>query len=151
MKIQKIVNSTSPLAGISFSNAIFNNCELSQLIDKEHGVQAPSTGYLYSDIIRNYANIIFSGGNCAEDIQTHLRKHLKSILGNHVPSADTLLRGIKEPATENQLFTSQQNKQYTFNINEKLNRLNIKSLLLTKQLELGKEYDFDYNNQQTEF
>jgi hypothetical protein len=147
MKIQKIVNSTSPFAGISFSNSIFNNCGLSQLIDKELGVRAASTRYLYSDIIRNYANIIFSGGNCAEDIQTHLGKHLKSIPGNHVPSADTLLRGIKELATENQVFTSQQNKQYTFNINENLNRLNIKSLLLTKQLESGKEYDFDYDNQ----
>jgi hypothetical protein len=147
MKIQKITKSISPFAGISFANAIFNNCGLSQLIDKELGARATTAGYLYSDIIRSYANIIFSGGNCAEDIQTHLGKHLKSIPDNHVPSADTLLRGVKELATENQVLTSQQNKQYTFNINKKLNRLNIKSLLLTKQLESGKEYDFDYDNQ----
>jgi len=51
MKIQKIVNSTSPFAGIFFSNAIFNNCRLSQLIDKKLGVRATSTGYLYCDII----------------------------------------------------------------------------------------------------
>jgi hypothetical protein len=137
----------SPFAGISFTNAIFNNCGLSRLIDNELGIRASTVGFLYSDIIRNFANIIFSGGNCAEDIQTHLGKHLKSIPCNHVPSADTLLRGIKELATENQVFTSQQNKQYTFNINQKLNRLNIKSLLLTNQLESGKEYDFDYDNQ----
>ncbi|MGQ9847984.1 MAG: IS1380 family transposase [Bacteroidales bacterium] len=147
MKIQKISNNISPFAGICFANAIFNNCGLSELIDKELGKRKSTLGFLYSDIIRNFANIIFSGGNCAEDIQTHFGKYLKAIPGNNVPSADTILRGIKELATENQVFTSQQEKQYTFNINEKLNRLNIKSLLLTHQLKSGKSYDFDYDNQ----
>ena len=88
-----------------------------------------------------------SGGDCAEDIQTHLGKHLKSIPGNHVPSADTILRGIKELATQNTSFTSNQGKTYDFNINTKLNLLNIKSLLLTKQLQKDTYYDFDYDNQ----
>lgn len=147
MKIQKTSNNVSPFAGICFANAIFNNCGFSQLIDKGLGARTTAVGFLYSDIIRNFANIVFSGGNCAEDIQTHLGKHLKAIPENHVPSADTILRGLKELATENQVFTSQQDKQYTFNINEKLNRLNIKSLLLTNQLESEKAYDFDYDNQ----
>jgi len=56
----------SPFAGISFANAIFNNCGLSRLIDNELGIRASTVGFLYSDIIRNFANIIFSGGNCAE-------------------------------------------------------------------------------------
>jgi len=147
VKIQKSSTSISPFAGISFANAIFNNCGLSQLIDSEIGNRVSTVGYSYSDIIRNYANIIFSGGNCAEDIQTHLGKYLKAIPGNNVPSADTMLRGIKQLAAENQVFTSQQDKQYTFNINTRLNRLNIKSLLLTNQLQPGNEYDFDYDNQ----
>ena len=41
-------------------------------------------------------NVFCSGGSCAEDIQTHLGKHLKSIPVNNVPGADTTLRGIKE-------------------------------------------------------
>lgn len=147
MKIQKSSTSISPFAGIAFANAIFNNCGLSQLIDKELGIRVSTVGYSFSDIIRNYANIIFSGGNCAEDIQTHLGDHLKAIPGNNVPSADTMLRGVKQLAIENQVFTSQQNKQYTFNINTRLNRLNIKSLILTDQLQPGNEYDFDYDNQ----
>jgi len=36
---------------------------------------------------------------------------------------------------------------FHFNINEKLNRLNIKSLKQTKQLKSGNYYDFDYDNQ----
>jgi hypothetical protein len=42
---------------------------------------------------------------------------------------------------------SSSGKTYQFNINEKLNDLNIKSLILTKQLKKGSFYDFDYDNQ----
>jgi hypothetical protein len=35
-------------------------------------------------------NVFFCGGDCAEDIQSHLSKDLKSIPGNFVPSADIL-------------------------------------------------------------
>ena len=98
-------------------------------------------------IIKTQFNIFLSGGDCAEDIQTHLGKHLKSIPGNHVPSADTILRGIKELSTQNTSFSSNQGKNYDFNINTKLNLLNIKSLLLTKELIKDTWYDFDYDNQ----
>lgn len=147
MKIQKLPNFISPFAGISFVNAMFNTSGLSQLIDNELGVRASTLGYSYSDIFRNFANIIFCGGSCAEDIQDNLGKQLQAIPGNKVPSADTMLRGVKQLATENQELISTQNKKYNFNINTKLNRLNIKSLLLTKQLRPGNEYDFDYDNQ----
>lgn len=147
MKVQKIVSDVSPFSGISFVNNEFNNVGMTQLIDKELGARVKLVGFSYSDIIRNFTNVFFSGGSCAEDIQTHLRKHLISIPGNHVPSADTILRGIKELATNNSNFTSKQGISYKFNINEKLNSLNIKSLILTKQLEKDTYYDFDYDNQ----
>jgi hypothetical protein len=38
-------------------------------------------------------------------------------------------------------------KEYNFNIHMKLNNLNIKLLLLTKQLWREELYDFDYDNQ----
>ncbi len=147
MKIQKTLSNVSPFAGISFVNQSFNKCGLSQLIDNELGQRVKTTGYSYSQIIRNLSNIFFSGGSCAEDIHTHLGKHLKSLPGNNVPSADTLLRGIKELATQNTTYTSKQAKDYEFNINKRLNSLNIKSLLLTNQLHKGACYDFDYDNQ----
>jgi len=102
---------------------------------------------MYSDIIKNFVNVFYSGGSCAEDIQTHLGKHLKSIPGNSVPSADTILRGIKELTIPNKTYISKQGKSYDFNVNTKLNLLNIKSLLLTGQLESDAYYDFDYDNQ----
>jgi hypothetical protein len=57
------------------------------------------------------------------------------------------LRGIKELSVANTTVVSDRGQTYNFNINEKLNELNIKSLLLTKQLESGELYDFDYDNQ----
>lgn len=147
MKLQKISNNISSFAGISLVNHEFENVGLSQLIDNELGARVKTIGYSYSDIIKNLGNVFYCGGDCAEDLHTHLKDHLKSIPNNHVSSADTTLRGIKELATQNLTFTSNQDKSYEFNINNKLNTLNIKSLLLTNQLKKDTYYDFDYDNQ----
>jgi len=147
MKIQIKSKLVSPFAGISFFVKCFRTSGIQQLIDNELGCRVTTIGYSYSDILKNYWAIFYTGGSCAEDIQANLGKHLKSIPNNAVPSADTLLRGLKELATPNTQYTSSSNILYDFNLNLKLNSLNIKSLLLTKQLECGKEYDLDYDNQ----
>ena len=147
IKVQKLKGSVSPFAGISFVNALFNQSGLSKLIDTELGMRVQTVGYQHSEIIRNLSNIFISGGDCIEDISTHLKDHLKTIPNNKVPSPDTILRGITELSVENTPLKSTSDNIYDFNINTKLNRLNIKSLVLTKQLESGKSYDFDYDNQ----
>jgi hypothetical protein len=134
VKLQKISSNVSPFAGISFVNNSFNECGFSQLIDNELGARVKTIGFSYSDIIRNLINVFFSGGSCTEDIQRHLGQHLKSIPGNKVPSADTILPGIKELATKNTVLTSKQEKMYEFNINKKLNTLIIKLLLHVNEL-----------------
>lgn len=150
MKIQKLTDTISPFAGICFVNNCFEKTGLSQLVDTELGDRVSSIGYQYSDIIKNLTNVFLSGGDCVEDIGTHLGKHLKTIPGNNVPSPDTVLRGIKELSTENTVYTSDSGISYNFNINEKLNRLNIKSLIHTGQLAPEKYHDYDYDNQITE-
>jgi hypothetical protein len=147
-KVVKISQNITSFGGISYVNAEFNNSGLGQLIDSELGVRGSGTGYSYSDIFRTWNNVFFCGGECAEDIQVHLRPTLKQIPHNAVPGPDSLLRGIKELAEENaEVTVSSSEKIYQFNINEKMNKLNIKSLLLTNQLEAGGCYDFDYDNQ----
>jgi len=146
-KIQKVSKNITPHAGIAYVNSEFTRCGLSQLIDNELGSRGKGAKYSHSDIIRNWSNVFFCGGECAEDIQVYLRDTLDGMPDNVAPSADTLLRGLKELAVENTLVTSKEGKTYNFNINEKMNDLNIKSLLLTKQLEAGKAYDLDYDNQ----
>lgn len=149
VKVQNYKKSVSPFSGISFANASFNKIGLSKLIDSELGKRVKYAGYSYSDIIRNLSNVFLSGGDVIEDISSHLGTHLKQIPNNNVPSPDTIQRGLKELSTENTVYQSESGVCYNFNINKKLNSLNIKSLLLTKQLEPNKSYDFDYDNQIT--
>ena len=147
MKIQNYKTSVNPFSGNSLVNHHFNKSGMSQLIDNELGMRVKYTGYQYSEIFRNLSNIYLSGGDVIEDINTHFGEYLKSIPGNNVPSADTILRAFKELTTENTVYTSDSGLSYNFNINNKLNRLNIRSLKLTHQLKVGKSYDFDYDNQ----
>lgn len=146
MKLQKNTQTVTPFAGISFINEEFTRCGLSALIDNYLGIRT-MYGYQYSEIFRSWFDIFFCGGEVAEDIQEHLRPTLEAIPLNRVPSADTLHRGIKELSTENTIIHSTSGKTYNFNINKRMNDLNIKSLLLTNQLKKGKYYDFDYDNQ----
>ncbi|GHU74514.1 hypothetical protein FACS189413_19290 [Bacteroidia bacterium] len=146
-KIQKISNDITPFAGISFINNEFNRSGLGKLIDNQLGMRVSTIGYQYSDIFCSWFNVFLCGGDCAEDIAQHLRSTLENIPGNKVPSPDTLLRSLEELATENTTVISTSGHPYQFNINEKLNDLNVKSLILTQQLTPGKYYDFDYDNQ----
>jgi hypothetical protein len=145
MKLQKVSQSVSSFAGISFVHEEFNNCGLLQLIDQHPGKRNAS-GYGHGELFRTWFDIFFCEGEVAEDVQEHLRPTSESIPGNRVAAPDTLLRELKELATENTIVTSSSGKEYRFNINEKMNDLNIKSLLLTEQLEKGKKYDLDYDN-----
>lgn len=147
MKVIKSNKTITPFAGISFVNESFSKSGLSKLIDSTLGNRVKNTGYQYSDIFKSLTNVFMSGGEVIEDLNTSFGKHLKNIPHNKVPSPTTVIRGINELTVDNNVFTSKNDIAYNFNINTKLNRLNIKSLLLTKQLEKGKLYDFDYDNQ----
>jgi hypothetical protein len=146
IKVQQKHQSVTPFGGISFINDEFTRSGLSGLIDKELG-RRTVLGYQYSDIFRTWFSIFFCGGDVAEDVHTHLRSTLEGIPRNRVPSPDTLLRGIKELSEKNTIQVSSSGKGYNFNIHKRLNTLNIKLLLLTKQLFEGEFYDFDYDNQ----
>lgn len=147
MKIQNFKTSVNPFSGNSLVNYHFNKSGMSQLIDNVLDMRVKYVGYQYSEIFRNLSNIFLSDGDVIEDINAHFGEHLKSISGNNVPSADKVLRAFKELTTENTRYTSDSGILYNFNINTKLNRLNIKSLKLTNQLKAGECYDFDYDNQ----
>jgi hypothetical protein len=146
-KIQNISKNITPFAGVFFVNEEFNRSGLRKLVDAELGRRVSTKGYTYGNLLGNFTNLFLCGGEYAEDIQTNFRPTLEQIPGNPVSSADTLLRCLNELATENTTVVSSSGQAYQFNINEKLNDLNIKSLLLTKQLEKGNCYDFDYDNQ----
>jgi hypothetical protein len=147
-KLQKISKNITPFAGVFFTHDEFNRSGLLKLIDNQLGVRVSTKGYSYGNLFSNFFSLFLGGGECAEDIQQHFRATPEQIPGNEVASADTLLRCFGELATENTVArVPSSGKEYQFNINENLNDLIIKSLLLAQQLEKDKFYDFDYDNQ----
>lgn len=147
MKVIKSNKTISPFAGLSFVNESFKTSGIADLIDTTLGKRVKTIGYQYSDIFKSLTSVFMSGGDVIEDLNTCFGKHLKEIPNNKVPSPTTVIRGINELTVQNKAFTSKSGICYNFNINTNLNRLNLKSLLLTKQLKKGNLYDFDYDNQ----
>ena len=92
--------------------------------------------------------VFFCGGSCIEDISTHLMYHLSSHPKLKTCSADTILSAIKELTVDNTTYTSlASGKSYDFNTADIMNELLVKSLLATRGLRSGQEYDLDFDHQ----
>ncbi|MCH7398477.1 IS1380 family transposase [Belliella sp. DSM 107340] len=148
MKITNSSEKITPFGGFNFVIESFKNSGLSMLIDNHLGSRVKTVGFSYSDIFINHLAVYLNGGDCTEDINDHLRGHLQNVRGMRVCSADTILRGIKELATDT-LFMENPDSgvKHGFNLNPKLNNLLVKGLIQTEQLKTGIFYDLDYDNQ----
>ena len=72
VKVEKISQDITPFGGISFVHDLFKRSGLRKLIDNELGYRASTCGYTYGNLIGNWFNLFLCGGDCAEDIETHL-------------------------------------------------------------------------------
>ena len=146
-KVQQKSEKISAFGGIFFVLDIFDRI-LSSVIDSHLGLRSKLIGYQYSEIIRAVFSVFCCGGDCMEDLNLYLKDVLTERPHTRVPSADTVLRGIEELATENISYTVEKTGNvYDFNTAEKLNQLLIKLLLATGQLAEGGEYDVDFDHQ----
>jgi len=148
MKVTNSAEKITPFGGFNFVFKSFKDSGLSDLIDKQLGMRVKTFGFSYSDIFANHLAVFLNGGDCTEDVNDHLREHLQNVRGMHVCSADTVLRGVKELATDT-LFMENPDTgvKHEFNLNPRLNDLLIKGLKQTGQLKANKWYDLDYDNQ----
>ena len=117
------------------------------VIDKVLGLRCTSYGYQYSEIVGSLSSVYFCGGDCVEDVTSHLMPHLSLHPSLRTCSSDTILRGISELATANTTYVSDTGKSYDFNTATKLNRLLVKALMNTGQLVSGESYDLDFDHQ----
>ena len=92
--------------GIFFVLDIFDRI-LSSVIDSHLGLRSKLIGYQYSEIIRAVFSVFCCGGDCMEDLNLYLKDVLTERPHTRVPSADTVLRGIEELATENISYTAE--------------------------------------------
>ena len=117
------------------------------VIDKVLGLRCTSYGYQYSEIVGSLSSVYFCGGDCVEDVTSHLMPHLSLHPSLRTCSSDTILRGISELATANTTYVSDTGKSYDFNTATKLNSLLVKALKNTGQLVAGESYDLDFDHQ----
>jgi len=105
-KVQQESEKVTPFCGIFFVLDKFDRI-LSSVIDSHLGVRSTLKGYQYSEIIRAVFSVFFCGGDCMEDLNLYLKDVLTERPQTRVPSADTVLRGIEEMATENISYTAE--------------------------------------------
>jgi hypothetical protein len=148
MHITKSSDKITPFGGLDFCLENFHQSGLAGLIDRHLGPRGQAAEFSYSDIVANLVSVLFTGGDCAEDLAEHLREPLHRTRGLSVCSPDTLLRGVKELACDShQLTHPTSGVTHQFNINEPLNDLMVKALRTTGQLSNRRSYTLDYDNQ----
>ena len=99
------------------------------------------------EIVGSLSSVYFCGGDCVEDVTSHLMPHLSLHPTLRTCSSDTILRAISELTTANTTYTSDTGKSYDFNTASKLNILLVKALMSTSQLVAGESYDLDFDHQ----
>ena len=142
IKTEKI----TPFGGIFHMRELFSRFA-GPVIDKVLGLRCTSYGYQYSEIVASLSSVYFCGGDCVEDVTSHLMPHLSLHPTLRTCSSDTILRGISELSCANTTYTSDTGKSYDFNPASKLNTLLVKTLLHTGQLVAGESYDLDFDHQ----
>ena len=145
-KVQIKPERITPFGGIFQVREQFSRF-VGPVIDKVLGLRCTSFGYQYGEIAGSLASVYFCGGDCVEDVTSHLMPHLSLHPTLRTCSSDTILRAISELATANTTYTSDTGKSYDFNTGTKLNRLLVNALLITGQLMAGASYDLDFNHQ----
>ena len=102
--------------------------------------------YKWNDIFNSLLSIYFCGGDCIEDLHTHLRAHFIDNPYLNMPSPDTVLRRLSGLSQDNQTCRTKRGEvDHTYNTNKVLENLNI---LLLKKLGVldAKELTVDYDN-----
>jgi len=91
--------------------------------------------------------IVFAGGDCAEDIQEHLKTELENTTEMNVSSTDTILPVQQELASDTKFIHSKAQVENQINTNEKLNMLNLSILRKLNVFDEHKYHDLDFDNQ----
>ena len=87
----------TPFGGIFHVRELFSRY-VGPVIDKVLGLRCTSCGYQYSEIAGSLSSVYFCGGDCVEDVTSHLMPHLSLHPTLRTCSSDTILRGISELA-----------------------------------------------------
>lgn len=147
IKVEKNNQIINPFGGINFLINEIKQIGIPELIDNKLGNRVSQAKYSYSDLILNLWSVFFCGGDCAEDINEHLKDCLDAIPNTKVANSDTILGVLKSLKTDKEQITSSTKNTYEINKHDNLNQLNINILEKLKILKRDNYYDYDYDNE----
>ncbi|MEC5164837.1 hypothetical protein RCH18_000559 [Flavobacterium sp. PL11] len=147
MKITTSLENIHSFGGLNFVSNEFKTLDFAQIIDNQLGNRSPFAQYSYSDILKNMWMIAFAGGDCAEDIQEHLKTELQNTIDMNVSSPDTILRVQQELASATKIIYSKAQVENQIKTNENLNKLNLSILKKLNVFNQHKYHDLDFDNQ----
>ena len=100
-KLQIKSDRITSFGGIYFVNRLFDQFSLGKVINDTLGLRSTAhNGYQWDEIVKSLFDIYLCGSDHIEDI-TSLMPCLSQAPDSHVPSSDTIGRGIKQLATDN--------------------------------------------------
>ena len=147
MKITTSLEIINSFGGLNFVSNEFESLELAQVINNQLGNRSIFTQYSYSDIFKNMWMIAFAGGDCAEDIQEHLKTELQNTIDMNVSSPDTILRVQQKLVSDTKIIFSKAQVQNQNNANENINTLNLSILKKLYVFDQHKYHDLDFDSQ----
>ncbi len=145
----KIVNSSkiSPFGGLNFVIEKLDQFGIGDLLEKELPDLPPQCTYRWKDILYSFWSVFFCGGDCIEDLETHLKVAFEKNPMVKLPSPDRVLDRMKELSVPQCEFTVPRGiSKHYFSINTDLNRLNLKILKRFSSPKLKKGVVLDYDN-----
>ncbi len=105
-KLQIKSDRITSFGGIYFVNRLFDQFSLGKVINDTLGLRSTAhNGYQWDEIVKSLFDIYLCGSDHIEDI-TSLMPCLSQAPDSHVPSSDTIGRGIKQLATDNITYTA---------------------------------------------
>lgn len=147
MKVERSEQTINPFGGINFVIEAISQSGIPSIIDSKLGHRAPQAEYSFSDVMLNLMSVFYCGGDCAEDLDEHLKFFLEGTPGLKVASPDTVLRVLKSLKNEREQVVSEKGNVYEISRHDTLNELNISILKHIGTLKEGESYDFDYDNE----
>lgn len=144
----KILKSTeiSAFGGINFVFKYLEDISIEKTLTKNLPELCNQSKYKWKDILYSLLSIYLCGGDCIEDLHTHLKGHFKNNPFMNLPSPDRVLDRLKELSQETEYCkTERGNVLHEYNTNAKLFQLNI-SLLKNLGTFKSKEITLDYDN-----
>lgn len=145
MKV-KNYKTISAFGGINFVFEYLERNNFGSLFNRSLPILKSQSKYQWSDILNSLLSIYMCGGDCIEDLGTHLKGHFINNPFVNIPSPDTVLRRLSELSEDNHSCRTKRGEvDHTYNTNQILEQLNVSLLKKLGIFDAG-EITLDYDN-----